>query len=278
MVFSVLALLQLGGAMPVAGGLYVYGTRLVHPVLGFITIWLVIPFIWAGLLFTSIGFAQFSNVLIPTALPEPVLVIAVLAAFLLLNLRGITLVTGAQLVMVVGIMIGFAALIVPGLFSIEAANYTPMFPEGIPPFLLAVVAMYVPFQGYFMIVELGEELKDPVRNIPRVLMYGMGLAVLLSMLLVIVFVGLDRYDVLGAYGEEGGGGLARAAGDYLPTGVSAVVVIAAILGAFSTVNAVMTSYSRTSNSFGSRKNCDTPMRRSLKRFCTSSGWVRRNLA
>jgi basic amino acid/polyamine antiporter, APA family len=240
--FSILMLLQLGGALPVAGGIYVYLSRLVSPAWGFIGLWMVMPAIWFALLFTAIGFAEFSNVLLPVDLPQPVLVVLVLVAFMLLNLRGVTLVTTVQLGMVAAILLGGATFVIPGLFEVELANFQPLFPEGAEPFITAVVAMFIPFQGYSMIVELGEELEDPVRNIPRVLVLGMGIAFLLSLLLIAVFAGLDRYDVLAGYET---GGVARAATDYISPAVGVVVAVAAILGAFTTLNALMTSYSRT---------------------------------
>jgi basic amino acid/polyamine antiporter, APA family len=240
MVFSILMLLQLGGAMPVAGGAYVYASRLVGPVWGTMIVWLVIPAIWAVLLFTAFGFAEFVRVLVEV--PGWLLMAGVLLVFMGLNLRGITLVATLQLVMVAAIILGFLTFIIPGLFQVEAANYRPMFPEGVQPFVLAVVALFIPFQGYSMIVELGEELKDPIRNIPRVLIFGMALAVLLSLALVVVFTGLDDYETLGALGD---GGVAEAAGDYIAGWIGGAVAFAAILGAFTTLNAIITSYSRT---------------------------------
>jgi basic amino acid/polyamine antiporter, APA family len=240
MLFSVLSLIQLGGAIPVAGGLYVYGSRLVSPFWGFASIWLVLPAIWTTLLFTALGFADFARVFVDV--PAPLLAIGVLVVFAALNLRGITLVTWVQLVMVAAIVLAMLAFIVPGAFAVDAANYTPLFPGGAAPALIAVVSLYIPFQGFSMIVELGEELEDPIRNIPRVLAIGMGVAVLLSLLLVAVFVGLDRWEVLGAYEE---GGLARAAAEHLPAWVGLAVAIGAVLGAFTTLNAIITSYSRT---------------------------------
>lgn len=240
--FSILMLLQLGGALPVAGGIYVYLSRLVSPGWGFIGLWMVMPAVWFALLFTAIGFAEFTNVLLPVDLPQPVLVIGVLLAFVLLNLLGVTLVTTVQLVMVAAILVGGATFVVPGLFEMDVANFQPLFPEGAEAFITAVVAMFIPFQGYTMIVELGEELQDPVRNIPRVLVLGMGIAFLLSLLLVVVFAGLDRYDVLAGYET---GGVARAATDYISPAVGITVAVAAILGAFTTLNAMITSYSRT---------------------------------
>lgn len=240
MVFSILMLLQLGGAMPVAGGVYVYASKLVGRVWGTVIVWMVIPAIWAVMLFTAFGFAEFVRVLVDV--PSWPLMLGVLLVFMALNLKGIAIVATLQLVMVAAIILGFLVFIIPGSFQVEAANYTPMFPEGTGPFILAVVALFIPFQGYSMIVELGEDLKDPIRNIPRVLIYGMALAVVLSLALVVVFVGLDRYDILG---ELGDGGLAEAGSEYIAGWVGWAVVIAAILGAFTTLNAVITSYSRT---------------------------------
>jgi basic amino acid/polyamine antiporter, APA family len=240
MVFSVLSLLQLGGAMPVAGGLYVYGSRLVGPFWGFLSIWLVIPAIWSTLLFTSIGFAEFTRYFVD--LPAGLLAGGVLALFVVLSLLGIRFVTWIQLGMVVAILLAILAFVIPGSMQVEAANYTPMFPEGIAPFLLAVVSLYIPFQGFAMIVELGEELKDPVRNIPRVLIFGMSLAVVFSLALVAVFVGLAAAPELA---DLGAGGVAQAAGEFLPPWVGAAMAGAAVLGAFTTLNAVITSYSRT---------------------------------
>jgi basic amino acid/polyamine antiporter, APA family len=240
MVFSVLGLLQLGGAIPVAGGLYVYASRLVGPFWGFLSIWLVIPAIWSTLLFTSIGFAEFTRFFVD--IPAGVLMAAVLIAFLVLNLMGVTFVAWVQLVMVSGIILAILSFIIPGTGQIDFANYTPMFPNGIAPVLLAVVSLYIPFQGFSMIVELGEELKDPITNIPRVLMLGMSIAVLLSLGLVFVFVGLDNWEALAGLGP---GGIAQAAAEYLPAWVGVAIATAAVLGAFTTLNAVITSYSRT---------------------------------
>ncbi|MBB4933760.1 APA family basic amino acid/polyamine antiporter [Lipingzhangella halophila] len=240
MVFSILALLQLGGAMPVAGGQYVYPSRLVSPFWGFVSLCAIIPAIWSTLLFTAVGFAEFTRFFVD--IHAGILATGVLLAFLVLNLSGVRLVTGIQFAMVCGIFLGALAFILPGAGQVDLGNYSPLMPAGVGPFLLAIVSLYIPFQGYSMIVELGEELKDPVKNIPRVLAIGMALAVLLSIGLVGVFAGLDSWRDLA---EFGGGGIAEAAGRFLPPVVGAAVAGAAILGALTTVNSLIISYSRT---------------------------------
>lgn len=59
MVLGVLLLLQLGGAIPVAGGIYVYGSRLVGPYWGMISIVVPVVAVWSYLLFAALGFAQY---------------------------------------------------------------------------------------------------------------------------------------------------------------------------------------------------------------------------
>ena len=246
MVFAVLLLLQLGGAIPVAGGIYVYASRLVGPYWGFLAIWLMVPAIWSVLLFTAYGFADFTLFLLPFDVPHSLLMALVLVTFLTLNLLGITLVTQVQLVMVAGLITGMVAFILTGLPNVDPANFTPLLEDGADPggfegFLIALVALYIPFQGFTMIIELGEELENPIKNIPRVLGLGMLFSVLLTLGLVVVFTGLAPWDQL--VHEEAG--VAAAAGDFIHPGIGTAVAVAAILGAFTSLNALITSYSRT---------------------------------
>lgn len=240
MTFAVLALLQLGGAIPVAGGIYVYASRLLSPFWGFLAIWLMVPAIWAVFLFTAHGFAEFTNFFVD--LPETSLMIAVLAAFFLINLMGITLVTQVQLVMVLAILFGMLVFILPGATAIDTSYYGNMFPEGPGPFIVALVSLYIPFQGFTMIIELGEEMKNPVKNIPRVMGLGMFFSVLMSVALVFVFAGTAHHEVLAGYG---GRAVAESSLLFLPDWGAAIVAFAALLGAFTTINSLLTSYSRT---------------------------------
>ena len=58
---------QLGSAMPVAGGLYVYISRLTAPFWGFLVPFTLPIVNWAGLLFTAIGFAEYTRFFFPNA-------------------------------------------------------------------------------------------------------------------------------------------------------------------------------------------------------------------
>lgn len=239
LVFSLLTILQLGGAIPVAGGTYVYGSRLVAPFWGFATPWVVVPGVWAGLLFTAHGFADYAGYFV--ALPLETMMYAILAAFLAINVLGIRIVTWLQLGMVAVLVAGMLAFIVPGALAADPANFTPTFPEGVGPFVVAVVALHFPLRGFSMVIEIGEEIENPAKNIPRVLVLSALVGLTLMVALLAVFVGVA--------GRQGVGDLdaavAAVAGDFLPDPLVALVAVSALLGSLTSVNTTFASYSRT---------------------------------
>jgi APA family basic amino acid/polyamine antiporter len=264
MVFGVLGLLQVGGAIPVAGGIYVYGSRLVGPYWGMLAISLPVLAIWSYLLFAALGAAEYVGFFVETfslvpTIPALAVMLVLLVGFTVLNYRGVRFVVQAQLAMVGLLLVGLLAFVVTGLLNVEIGNFTPMFPdgegepfaEGISPFLIAVVTLYIPLQGFGIIIEIGEELEDPVTNIPRVLGIGMAIVTLISVAVVLVLVGVIEFDaaqeLLGAPEEadQSSGGLANVATTFTHTGVAVLIGFGALIGAATTINTLITSYSRT---------------------------------
>ncbi|PSP66542.1 amino acid transporter [Halobacteriales archaeon QS_1_69_70] len=260
MVLGVLLLLQLGGAIPVAGGIYVYGSRLVGPFWGLLGVSVPVLAVWSYLLFAAIGFADYLDGVLDTfgaSVPTVAAVWALLGGFLAINYLGVRIVTKVQIGMVLFLVVGMVAFVLAGLPHVDAANYTPLFPagegqpfaDGYAPFLLAVVTLYIPFQGFGMIIEIGEELENPVENIPRVLAVGMGIVTVLSLAIVFVLIGAIPLSNMTESGQLGGepvdGGLAAVGAGVLPEPVLLLVGLAALVAAATTVNTLLTSYSRT---------------------------------
>ena len=261
MVLGVLLLLQLGGAIPVAGGIYVYGSRLVGPFWGVLGVSVPILAVWSYLLFAAIGFADYLNGLLDTlagaSVPTVVAAWVLLGSFLVLNYVGVRIVAKVQLAFVGLLVVGMLAFVLGGIPHIDAANFTPLFPadegepfaDGFAPFLLAVVTLYIPFQGFGMIIEIGEELENPVENIPRVLGIGMAIVTLLTLAIVFTLVGAIPIENMTVSGQLGGepveGGLAAVGAGVLPDPLLLVIGVAALVAAATTVNTLYTSYSRT---------------------------------
>ncbi len=248
MVFGVLLLLQLGGAIPVAGGIYVYASRLVGPFWGLLGVTIPVVAIWSYLLFAALGFAEYVAFFadVPTLAPVWLL----LGAFLAINYFGIRIATQVQLALVAVLVAGMVTFILFGVADTNTANYTPVFPEelfagGYAPFFIAVVTLYIPFQGFGMIIEIGEELENPVENIPKVLGIGMTIVAVLSLGIVFALVGAVPWDspVIGEAAEAGG--LATVATTFAPGWAAAFIAVTALIAAATTVNTLFTSYSRT---------------------------------
>gem|GEM_PF-267374 len=260
MILGVLLLLQLGGAIPVAGGIYVYGSRLVGPLWGLVAVILPVLSVWAYLLFASLGFAQYLPVLfealsLSVEIPNFVGAWILLVGFLILNYVGIRIVAKAQMALVGVLLIGMVTFIAGGVINFDPGNLTPLFPSGegepfaggITPFVLAVVLLYIPFQGFGMIIEIGEELENPVKNIPRVLAIGMGFVTVLSVGVVVALVGAVPWEetINPETGEAVEGGLATVMLGRVPAWTVAVIAVGALVAAATTVNTLFTSYSRT---------------------------------
>ncbi len=258
-VFSILLMLQLGGAMPAAGGGYVYASRLIGPFWGFVLPWISIPAVWLGLVYTGYGFAEYVRFFLPLSVPlgplEVLLGVATVTVpaasielwiwvavvpFLLLNLLGIRPVTQIQLLLVAIIILGMLLFVLPGAVVVDTSNYTPMFPEGYGPFVVAMVSLFIGMYGFGLALNIGEEIEDPIRNIPRVIALSTVVGVTLMVGTVVVAVGALHWTAWA--GVEAG--ISYVALEFLPWWAAGVVAFAAIVGALTTINTIYVSFSR----------------------------------
>ncbi|WP_254527844.1 APC family permease [Natrinema gelatinilyticum] len=235
--FVVLYNALLGSAMPVAGGLYVYISRLTAPYWGFLVPFTIPLVAWASLLVTATGFAEYTRIFFDV--PSMLLIYVLLGFVLFVNVIGLRLVAQVQLVFFVGLVAVLLTFIVPGAGAIDVANYTPFFPD-YGAFGLAVVALFYPFLGFGLLVELGEEIDEPRRTIPLVLGLGIGIVALFYVALIAVLVGVVPYTQLGSEAD-----LALAASRFLPWWGEYVVAAGGIFAVVTTVNTTLLVFSRT---------------------------------
>lgn len=237
--FVVLYNAQLGSAMPVAGGLYVYISRLTSPFWGFLVPFTLSVVTWASLLFAAIGFAEYTRFFV--GLPVDLLIYGFLVFVLVVNLLGVKTVARLQVVFLALLVAALATFIIPGSLAIDTANYTPVFPEGPGPFAVAVVALFYPYLGFGLLTELGEEIDNPGRTIPVALLSGIVIVAVVYLLLTVVLVGVMPWQQLG--GTEAA--VAVAATRFLPSWAAGFVALGAIFAVLSTVNTTLLVGSRT---------------------------------
>ncbi len=232
---------ELGAALPRAGAEYAYLSTLFHPMLGFLTGW-VSFFVGfsAPLAVSSLGFSEYLARAFPQLIqwnhPELVkrsLAIAVIVAFMLVHLRGIEFGSRVQNYLTVGKVLLIAGLIVIG-FSIGTGSLGN-FRQGVDPSFgvegwksigLSLMWIMFAYSGWNAAAYIGSEIRHPARNLPRSLLLGTGLVMLLYFCLNLLYVYAATPQELNGVIAVGGLAASNLFGASMETAVSILISFA----------------------------------------------------
>lgn len=219
----------MGSAMPATGGLYVYCKRVLGPRIGFfyLAILLVTHILIA--LF-ALGFAQYAVALVPD-FDIRVIALGILILFYVVNIVGVKPAAAVQKVMIVFLLLGLSSLIVFGIFEVDYSHFTnpdELLPNGWYGFGLACVVLSFSTGGAQYVSELGGEMKNPHRDLPRAIIYATLLAAVFFALVSIVAVGILPIE------QTAGKTLAEVAKAILPPEVYTAFIVGAGLFALAT--------------------------------------------
>jgi amino acid transporter len=243
--FTAMAYAELGSAMPEAGGGYLWVREGLPRPNAFISGWMAwFAHIVAGSLY-AVSFASFltgllmqldvfkdteGTLLILGMVPlEKIIAVASVAAFTYVNFKG-TSETGKAGDIVTVIQLGLIlALIGAGIWTMHSnpgwtLNFSDFMPMGIAGIVAAMGLTFIAFEGYEVIVQTGEEVKNPKRNIPR--------AIFISLSAVVVLYCLIAFVSIGAIFPEGGVPSWKFIGDQGELGISAAAELIIPYGAF----------------------------------------------
>ncbi|HEV8594429.1 MAG TPA: APC family permease, partial [Thermoplasmata archaeon] len=183
-IFTAMVYVELASVVPETGGGYLWVKTAFSKPLGFLAGWLS----WFGhsivCAFYVVSFGVFIVFFAGPWLGSwpyqdwlvKGLSLSVLIVFLAVNYRG-TRTTGKSSTLVTIVLVGMVAVYVAvGLIWLSFhpgawANLQPIFPSGgFAPAIRVLMAMgltFVVFEGYEIIAQTGEEVRDPEKNIPR---------------------------------------------------------------------------------------------------------------
>jgi APA family basic amino acid/polyamine antiporter len=190
---SVLPLIQLSSAMPIAGGGFEYCRRLLSPYAGYLVSWLAVIGGACSISLISMGLSEQFKEYLPTFLPPHIAAMVFVALFYLFYLLGLQIVTMVQVVLCLQLLIALFMYFLPIIFSKNFVVHATL-PET-SNFVLALILAFNICIGFQIIIELGEEMENPSRNIPMALMIGGGLIlfVYLSVTFAYIYsVGLEH--------------------------------------------------------------------------------------
>lgn len=169
---------QLAAAHPVSGGTYEYGYRWLHPSLGFTAGWMFLCAKSASAATAALGFAAYGlnlvgfghyELQIPVGLGAVVLVTGFSLAGIRWSSRFNSLIVSITLA---SLSLFIAAGIFTWMRSSTASSPSAIDEIALPRdvtfggFLQACALMFVAYTGYGRVATLGEEIRDPKRNIP----------------------------------------------------------------------------------------------------------------
>tara|TARA_R110002096_G_scaffold266710_1_gene460358 strand:+ start:151174 stop:152457 length:1284 start_codon:yes stop_codon:yes gene_type:complete len=193
--FACVAAAQIGSLYPQPGAGFIAITRLVSPLGGFLTIWLMLAAYVFAIALIAVGFGEYLSVLLPM-INKTAAAYGVVLLFGLLNLGGADVLVRVQTFIVLLFMIALAAVSFGGVFNTEAANLSPMVPTGWNSVILAVVPAFFSYGGFMVVMEMAGEIKNPARIIPLGLAVSFGVVLLTYIALSFTLVGTINWQTL----------------------------------------------------------------------------------
>jgi basic amino acid/polyamine antiporter, APA family len=191
---------QLAAAHPVSGGTYEYGYRFLNPALGFTAGWTFLLAKTASAATAALGFAGYLMAAIgvngrwtKTAIAGAAVI--ALTALVLSGLRRSNWLNGVLVLLGCGALLTFVVI---GATRTSTAAFTPLMEGGIPGLLEAAALAFVAYTGYGRIATMGEEIRDPQRNIPRAMIVTLVVSALIYAAVAFVLVGIGGAIVQGA--------------------------------------------------------------------------------
>jgi len=192
---------ELGVAIPRAGAEYAFLSELFHPVLGFLSGW-VLFFVGfsAPIAAIALGFSHylmriFPGLNTPVLLGGKLIAILVILVFMAIHVLKIEFRTGVQNVLTLLPVAFIVCLILVGFTAGEGSwghfsqgEGFQWNSNGLKAICFSLMMIMFSFTGWNATTYIGSEVRDPKKNIPRSLLIGTGIVVLLYMGLNLLYI------------------------------------------------------------------------------------------
>jgi basic amino acid/polyamine antiporter, APA family len=177
---------ELGTALPRTGGYYVYSRRAFGERMGFLTGWTDWVTYCAVLGYISIATGEFSLALAPelTGLGVTPIALASLAAFVLLQWMGLKVSSRAQEITSLVKFVAFLALVAAcfGHAGVDGETETTRSGNLFFAVVVALQSVVITYGGWQSALYFAEEDRDPAKNLPRSMIGGVAIVVVVYLL------------------------------------------------------------------------------------------------
>lgn len=243
-IFLGLCYAELASRYPRAGGAYEYVSQTMGPFVGTVIGWSYWGAWLAASSFVSQGFGNYLHSLTGASpLLSAVILLLVLGV---LNMLGIKFSGIVQVAIVIVEMIVLVLFFALGFVHVDYSLYVPFAPNGFKGILAAALVGFLSMVGWDVIVDAGEEMKNPSKTIPKAIFSSIIIVLVLYSGLLFVSTGVVPWQQLGLSKVPVALASQQFLGDYGPILISIVIVIALP----ATANAFIISISRTAFAMG----------------------------
>jgi APA family basic amino acid/polyamine antiporter len=198
--FTAFSFAELGSAIPKEGGAYEFAFELISPFAGFLVgcLWLFAQIVAGAAI--SLGFASYFVAIFPIFSLKTVAVVVALT-LTGLNLVGIKQSATVNNILVI-IKIAILCLFIWfGMFQIHPQNFSQFSPNGVFGILQGAGFIFFAYLGFGRIAALGEEVKNPERNLPLSVLIALIVSVAIYVLTGLTATGLQDYRILAQSGS-----------------------------------------------------------------------------
>jgi APA family basic amino acid/polyamine antiporter len=226
---GVLPLIQISSALPVAGAGYVYCSRLISPFSGLLVSSLAIFGGCSSLCLIALGLAQYYLIYFPADIDAFTVATIFIVGFYALYQVGLKLLAALQIAMGIQMLL---ALLMYAYVLLNQNDFQLVAGSPSEGFWFAVILAFNICFGFQIIIELGEEIKNPERNIPLALILGAGVVMIIYLAILSAYLG-----EVGAEGAKLKPSLASTAQPYFNQFMNIFFILGVICAGVTTYNA-----------------------------------------
>ena len=269
---------ELISAVPRAGGVYHWSRIALSPQAGFFSGWMSWFAQATACSLYALGFGSFFTEIMKSNLGFPsgdsllisrLISVSVIILFLIVNLRGSGKTDRTEIVLS-GIKLSMLIVVIAfglsAIFSKPAplSAYRPFLPEGFIGVLGAMGLTFIAFEGFEVIAQSGEEVKNPGKTIPRAIFISILLVIFVYLMISVVLQGavkapegISTHKYLGQMGELG---LMESSRQFMPMGKQ-ILLLAGLASTASALNATIFSSTRIAFAMGRHGSLPTDLRK-----------------
>lgn len=267
---TVLHYAEMASAIPEAGGGYIWIHKYLGEKQGFATGWLSWFAHSVACAAYAIASAFFLSLLLESFMPrqitgveQKILALVLLAIFTFINIRGVkstgywgNVVTGFVVAILLAFIGGGIAAIVSHPHSFIEGFSSPL-PQGVIGLFAAMGIFVLAYTGSEIVVQAGEEMQDPKKDLPKALIWSflivLGFYLLVSLVAIGGLVGnIPSWKLISNAGERA---LIEAGRSFLPTG-NVIIIIGGLFASLAALNTTIFSSSHVS--FAMSRNLELP--------------------